>query len=164
MGRRHVGGQVDRSFATRQEVVRDGQALSGPYPTLLGDYPALGMALEQALADTLATFPSVERPWRTAISIAAIDETTSPPDFRHAGLRYGDTFYSASLLKVAAMYAAFGLLRSANTVAAEVSASADFFNQLKLQFDREVVRGQLAMLVSAENTCARFASSCSRSG
>lgn len=111
-----------------------------PYSTLLGDDPLLGSALETAVGEALAAFPSLEHPFRVAISIVAIDDTISPPDFKHAGTRFGDTFYSASLLKVAAMYAAFELLGSANALAAStgVGTSQELFARLHADFDEVI--------------------------
>src|SRR5215218_6849317 len=88
-----------------------------PYPTLLDDDPQLGSALKTAVSEALSKFPALQRPFRVAISIAAIDGTTPPLKFRHAGLQFGDSFYSASLLKVGAMYAAYELLKRAQTLA-----------------------------------------------
>ncbi|MFI6600187.1 serine hydrolase [Nonomuraea sp. NPDC050536] len=108
-----------------------------PYPTLLGDDPALGSALEVAIEEALRS-PLIEHPLRVAISIAAIDETTSPLDFKHAGHRYGETFFSASLLKVAAMYAAFELRRSVNALAAGSFTSSELFALLHSEFDKPI--------------------------
>lgn len=66
-----------------------------PYPTLLGDDPTLGSALEVAIEEALRS-PLIEHPLRVAISIASIDETASPLDFKHAGHRFGDTSRSAT--------------------------------------------------------------------
>ncbi|MEU9743402.1 hypothetical protein AB0E12_29890 [Micromonospora chersina] len=125
-----------------------------PYPTLLGDDPALGLALDGALAETLAAFPGIQLPYRTAISIVAIDETISPPDFRHAGLRYGETFYSASLLKVAAMYGAYELHSRASEVAAQVSTAAEFFARIRAEFDSKIDAAVPAISLSPDLTPA----------
>jgi hypothetical protein len=108
-----------------------------PYPTLLADDPLLGSALETAIGEALAAFPSLEQPLRVPISFVAINDAISPLDFKHAGTRFGDTFYSASLLKVAAMYAAYELLNSANALASSsgVGTSQELFAQLHAEFD-----------------------------
>jgi hypothetical protein len=108
-----------------------------PYPTLLGDDPQLTSCLETAIGEALTNFPSLENPFRTAISFVAIDETTLPVDFKHAGLRFGESFYSASLLKMGALYAAFELRRSVNNLAAEsgASTSSELFARLHADFD-----------------------------
>jgi hypothetical protein len=56
----------------------------------------------------------------------------SPPDVRHAGVNFGQTHYSASLLKVAAMYAAYELRSTVNNVARSTGAAsaAELFERL----------------------------------
>jgi hypothetical protein len=108
-----------------------------PYPTLLRDDPKLGLSLGIAVSEALSNFPSLENPFRTAISIVEIDETTIPPDFKHGGLRYGENYYSASLLKMGALYAAFELRRSVNDLAAALNTinPSELFAQLHTNFD-----------------------------
>lgn len=112
-----------------------------PFPstfsTLLISDLGLRAALTSAVAETHASFPSLEVPLRMAISIVAIDESKSPPTFRHAGFKEDETHFSASLLKVAAMFAAFELRQSANTFAltAGDSTPAELFAHMKDSFD-----------------------------
>jgi hypothetical protein len=88
------------------------------FPTLLNFDAALDVALAAAIVETQVSFPALGVPPRTAITIVAIDESTSgPPSFRHAGFRALEEHFSASLLKVAAMFAAFELRQSANNFA-----------------------------------------------
>lgn len=113
-----------------------------PYPTLLGDDPELQSCLDLAVSKALQEFPSISTPFRTAISIVAIDESNTPMDFKHAGLRYGESFYSASLLKIGAMYAAYELRRSVNNLAAELGANvytaSEMFASLQSEFDSQI--------------------------
>jgi hypothetical protein len=106
-----------------------------PYATLLGDNPSLQASLSTAIAEALINFPSLDNPFRTAMSFVAIDEWSRPADFRHAGIRYGDSFYTASLAKVGALYAAFELLRSVNALARQVTAPQALFARLHADFD-----------------------------
>jgi len=83
------------------------------FPKLLTSSPALDTALASAMTEARARFPAL----RTAIAIAAIDESGSPATFGFSGNGHTDTHFSASLLKVAAMYAAFQLRNSADVAA-----------------------------------------------
>ncbi|MEU2062485.1 hypothetical protein [Streptomyces sp. NPDC013455] len=105
-----------------------------PYPTLLGDDPALQTALDTAVGEALTEFPELGR-FRPAISFVAVDETPDGLDFRHAGLRYGDSYYTASLAKVGALYAAYELLKSVNAVAGEAATPQELFARLRGEFD-----------------------------
>jgi hypothetical protein len=111
-----------------------------PYPTLPGDDPKLTSSLQTAVSEALTNFPSLENPFRTAISLVAIDEKTTPIDFKHGGLSYGDSYYSASLLKMGALYAAFELMRSVNNAAAAsgVTTPSALFAQLHADFDPQI--------------------------
>ncbi|MFD5317689.1 hypothetical protein [Streptomyces sp. NPDC127098] len=106
-----------------------------PYPTLLGDDPVLQTALDTAVSEALTQFPGLARPFRAAMSFVAVDQTPDGPDFRHAGLRFGDSCFTASLAKVGALYAAFELLRSVNAVAGEVTTPGELFTRLRSEFD-----------------------------
>ncbi|PGB76377.1 hypothetical protein COM05_29205 [Bacillus toyonensis] len=122
-----------------------------PYPTLLGDYPALQMCLDTAIAEALVQFPSLN-PFRTAISFVAIGETTTPMDFKHAGIRYGDSDYSASLLKVGVLYAAYELKRSVNNLATESGATTSnvLFAKLHSDFD-QIIKDKFHSILSSLN-------------
>ncbi|MFE1257352.1 hypothetical protein, partial [Streptomyces fungicidicus] len=106
-----------------------------PYPTLLGDDPALQTALDTAVSEALTQFPGLTRPFRAAISFVAVDQTPDGLAFRHAGLRYGDSYFTASLAKIGALYAAYELRRSVNAVAREVTTSQQLFTRLRNEFD-----------------------------
>lgn len=112
-----------------------------PYATLLGDDPHLQTCLETAVAQTRADSPGWEDPDRLAISLASVDESTSPMSFTHAGIGHGRTHYSASLLKVGAMYAAFELRKRVNDFIAEqsVSTAQQLFGLLPAHFDDAIV-------------------------
>lgn len=107
-----------------------------PYPALLGDDPRLQSSLDTAVKVALEEFPSI-KPFRTAISFVAIDETTNPFDFKHAGIRYGDSYYTASLVKVGVLYAAFELRQSVNILAAEsgIETPNELHARLHSEFD-----------------------------
>jgi beta-lactamase family protein len=106
-----------------------------PYAKLPEDDQALGDALAQAIEELPTNFPALARPLRTAISIVAIDE--DPLSFRHAGSKATGVFFSASLLKMAALYAAYELRQSVNALAAEsdVGNAGDLFALLHSEFD-----------------------------
>ncbi|MFD6274613.1 hypothetical protein ACFWFI_03345 [Streptomyces sp. NPDC060209] len=106
-----------------------------PYPTLLGDDPTLQTALDTAVSEALTQFPGLARPFRAAISFVAVDQTPNGPDFRHAGLRYGDSYFTASLAKIGALYAAYELLRSVNAVSRKVTTPQRLFTRLRSEFD-----------------------------
>lgn len=113
-----------------------------PYPALLADDFLLGQALETAIAEALVAFPSIAQPFRVAISIAAIDDSVFPHDFKHAGRHFGDTYYSASLVKMGALYAAFELMQSVNNLAMASGAAnaAQLFARLHAEFDPVIDR------------------------
>ncbi|MDX2299939.1 MAG: hypothetical protein NW204_09460 [Xanthomonadaceae bacterium] len=77
-----------------------------PYPTLLGSDIKMEQALEAALWDTHTSFPLFGDIPHVALSIAAVE---GPDDFRHAGIDFGRTYYSASVLKVVIPYCAYQL-------------------------------------------------------
>ncbi|WP_192582869.1 hypothetical protein [Streptomyces triticiradicis] len=101
----------------------------------MGDDPALQTALDTAVSEALTQFPGLAHPFRAAISFVAVDQTPNGLDFRHAGLRYGDSYFTASLAKIGALYAAYELLRSVNAVAREVTKPQELFTRLRNEFD-----------------------------
>jgi len=107
------------------------------FPTLLNPDPALNAALVAALAETQVRFSSANVLSRLAISVAAVDETADPLSIRHAGIQERVTHYSASLLKVAALYAAFQLRQSANNFSVSVAepTPAELFAHMRATFD-----------------------------
>jgi hypothetical protein len=112
-----------------------------PFPASLGnvltDNPIMTAAIAAATVEAQAVFPDSFAPARAAFSIVAIDESTDPPGFLHGGLRHTQMHYSASLLKVAAMYAAYQLRQSANNFASSVADATadDLFNHMSASFD-----------------------------
>jgi len=70
--------------------------------------PGLGRALAAAQAETAVSFRAAGVYLNVAISVVAVTDSTSGlPTFRHAGFRDREMHFSGSLLKVAAMLAAF---------------------------------------------------------
>src|SRR3712207_2508431 len=98
-----------------------------PYPTLLRPDPLMDAALLTALPEVALTSPGTAGPSRSAISVAAVNGSAGSLALPHAGLRFGETHYSASLLKVAAMYAAFELLSSANRISPSSASPGALF-------------------------------------
>jgi hypothetical protein len=118
-----------------------------PYANLLADDFFVNKALDQARSETATTFPGLPMP---ALSLVAVKENAGAFEFLHAGMQYGDMFYSGSLPKVGAMYAAFELRRAANllpTVPAGTPASAAFAN-LRSEFD-DVINTASALISAA---------------
>lgn len=110
------------------------------FPTLLQADVPLGAALTAAIAEAALSFPSLGVPPRSAISVVAIDETTARPQFKHAGFRERETHFSASLLKSAAMFAAFALRQSVTNfalTAAECDANV-LFPSVAASFDSTI--------------------------
>lgn len=128
---------------------------ASPYPTLLGSDPAMEGALVAAAAEAALQFPTIAPSLAAvAISLAAIDETVSPPDFLHGGISFGRTHYSASLLKVAAMYAAFELRNSVNVRASAGGVTRqDLFSVLNAEFD-PVIDGAVPAISAAPGVTA----------
>jgi hypothetical protein len=108
-----------------------------PLPNLLTPDGTLSAALATATAEALIRFPGLPVPMRPAIGLVHVDDSRSPPGFAFAGWKDRETDYSASLLKVAAMYAAFQLRESANNFASSVAdtTSASLFAHMSASFD-----------------------------
>ncbi|MGW2089481.1 hypothetical protein [Streptomyces sp. NPDC001880] len=112
-----------------------------PLPDLLT--PDLGMsaALTAAQAQTGLTFPALGVHLKCPISVAAVrNPTSTSPSFAYAGFRDREMHFSGSLLKVAAMLAAFELRQSASDFAVtEGDCSANVvFNDLKSAFNADI--------------------------
>src|SRR4051812_40392228 len=116
-----------------------------PYPAIVRADPLMEAALETALTEVAASSPGAAGPSRAALSVAAVDGTPGSLDLPHAGVRFGETHYSASLLKVAAMYAAFELLKSANAIAPFSADAGALFADLHAQFDDAIDAGAPAI-------------------
>jgi hypothetical protein len=82
----------------------------------------MNLALFGAVDDALAAFPSMARPFRGSISMSEILGDPLISTFHHGAFLSETMDYSASLLKVAALYAGYELLNSARLLA-ETSAS-----------------------------------------
>ena len=120
------------------------------FPTLLTPDPALAGALAAAIAESVVTFPSLGAPPRIAISVVAIDESGDQPRFKHAGFGEHDMHYSASLLKVAAMFDAFELRQSASDFALTAGdpTQADLFARMSTEFDPTIASS--SQLISSD--------------
>ncbi|MGW5366251.1 hypothetical protein [Actinopolymorpha pittospori] len=112
-----------------------------PFPNLLTPDPVVRAALTSALAQTGLTFPAERVHLDTAISIAAvINPTSTSPRFAYAGFRDTEMHFSGSLLKAAAMFAAFQLRQAASQhvlTAGDCTASV-VFNNLKSAFNQSI--------------------------
>jgi hypothetical protein len=108
-----------------------------PLGSVLADDPTMTAAIAIATVEAQAAFPSSPAPTQAAFSIVAIDQTTDPPLFSHGGLRHTQMHFSASLLKVAAMYAAHQLRESANNFASSVADTTpgELFDHMSASFD-----------------------------
>jgi hypothetical protein len=84
-----------------------------PFPSRLPNLLTPDATLQGHLIAAVAASHGAT-PMRASLALAAIDDTVSPRVYRYAGI--GDTamHYSASLLKVAAMYSAFQMRKSIN--------------------------------------------------
>ena len=106
-----------------------------PYASVLIDDTQMMAAVAGALSEAIGRFP-VLGGTMPPISMVLVDESTSPPTFRHGGMAYRAMHYSGSLLKMAAMYAAFELRYRVNVRAAGGDATAgNLFDILKNEFD-----------------------------
>ncbi|WP_045520505.1 hypothetical protein [Neobacillus niacini] len=119
-----------------------------PYPTLLGADPFLQSCLDRAVNEAADVLPSIKR---TAISFVTINETT-PMDFKHAGIEYGKSFYTASLVKMGVLYAAYELRKSANQVVTDsgITTPNDLYARLKSNFDEIIKNKFLSILREAQ--------------
>ncbi|PFL06526.1 hypothetical protein [Bacillus thuringiensis] len=119
-----------------------------PYPTLLGANPFLQSCLDTAFKEASDVLPSIKR---TVISFVVINDTPSM-EFKHAGIEYGKSFYTASLIKVGVLYAAYELRKSANLAIASsgISTPNDMYARLKSEFDEIINRKFLDILKEAK--------------
>lgn len=107
------------------------------YPNVLNYDTELQIALDKSIDEAKLNFQSISSNPRFAISIVAIDEIDTAPTFRCAGYHDKEVHYSASLLKVAAMYAAFQIRQSARNFALSTftTTPSELFAQMSLAFD-----------------------------
>lgn len=112
------------------------------YPDLLTTDDTMAAALTAAAAQTATQFSSVAVDSTAAISVAAVQSSddSDTPTFAYAGLRDTAMYFSASLLKVSAMLAAFELRQSAGEVASNEAScdAATVFGDLQNQFDQDI--------------------------
>jgi hypothetical protein len=111
-----------------------GTTAVGPAPLTTPPFPARysnpfrsDPKLQGALDDAIATGPGTD--WRTPVCVVSL----SPTDGRYpvAAFRPDEVHYSASLVKVAALYAAFELRNTLRAIAQELGASATASNVLR---------------------------------
>lgn len=121
-----------------------------PYPTLLGADPFLQSCLDRAVNEAADVLPSIKR---TAISFVTINETTTM-DFKHAGIEYGKSFYTASLVKMGVLYAAYELRKSANQVVTDsgITTPDVLYARLKSDLDETIKNKFLSILREAHIT------------
>jgi hypothetical protein len=105
-----------------------------PYESLLADDALLGAALAAARTETQALFPDQTLP---PISVVSVRQQASVFTFKHAGSQSAGMFFSGSLPKIAAMYAAFELRRAVNLLVVNPlpSSSAAAHDNLRAAFD-----------------------------
>jgi hypothetical protein len=85
-----------------------------PFPAAVPNLLTPDATLQGHLTSAISSVVGAS-PLRAAVAIAAISEAPTPPhSYRYAGVRDTEMHYSASLLKVAGMYAAFQMLESIN--------------------------------------------------
>lgn len=103
-----------------------------PFPDPKPDAFDPDAALQQALDDAING--STPTPTTVPLAIVAIDDAGPPHAF--AGQLESELHYSASMLKVVAMYTAFELRKAANELLADLlPAAADVFSTLRAEFD-----------------------------
>lgn len=123
-----------------------------PYPTLdldITDAP-LKTALQTSIGEVIAMLGANQK---VAFSILCF---TMNGHHRYAGVDDDKMHYSASLLKVAAMYAAHELLAAANRLARipgqHRASPAAFFAEMKTKFDAQITATALPEVVTAAQT------------
>ncbi|MFF0622387.1 hypothetical protein [Streptomyces sp. NPDC004296] len=111
------------------------------FPDLLSPDPQMALALTSAQALTATTFPTLGVHQKCPISVAAVQNPTSTsPTFAYAGFRDTEMHFSGSLLKMAAMIAAFELRQSAADFAVTEGDCGDstVFGDLKTAFNTDI--------------------------
>jgi hypothetical protein len=117
-----------------------------PFPDPKSDPLARDANLQQAFDTALSN--SANPPTAAPIVIVAIDPSGSRG---FAGQLETEVHYSASLLKVAAMYAAFELRKAANeTIASLQPAAADVFPTLHGAFDQAIRDNRVPQLAALD--------------
>jgi hypothetical protein len=109
------------------------------YPNLLSPDFTMAAALTAAQAATAVAFPTAGVHLNAAISIAAVDDDMAA-SFSYAGFRDTGMYFSASLLKVAALLAAYELRQSAADFASDQSdcTAGTMFTGLRNEFDQDI--------------------------
>jgi hypothetical protein len=107
------------------------------YPDLLVEDSTLKGSLDAAVAEALSQFRTL-LPDNLVISIVAISNT-KPFEFKHAGIQFLDNDYTASLVKVGVMYAAYELQKSVNKIVEKatggVSSPSVLFQNIHAEYD-----------------------------
>jgi hypothetical protein len=113
-----------------------------PFPDPKPDLLAPDPDLQQAFNDAVAA--STQPPRSAPIAIVALNDA-APHGF--AGQLASEVHYSASLLKTAAMYAAFELRKAANDLLLESHpAAAEVFSTLRSEFDEVINQNRVKQL------------------
>jgi hypothetical protein len=125
-----------------------------PYPTLdldITDVP-LKTALQAAIGEVVAMLGPNQK---VAFSILCL---AMNGNHRYAGIDDDKMHYSASMLKVAAMYAAHELLAAANRLARtpgpHTASPAAFFSGLESKFDAQITAAALPEVLAAAQALA----------
>ena len=110
-----------------------------PLPNLLNFDFILQTSLTTAIGEALVQFPVMGN----AISFVAINETDSSKEFKHAGTFPTNevNFFTASLVKVGVLYAAYELRKSVNNLATVLGITTlnTLIERLKSDFDKEIM-------------------------
>ncbi len=117
-----TGGRLPHQTAARTPA-GDGVTASGEsrvFPEARPNCLQADERLQTALDDAIANGPG--RGWPTAVAIVSLDPAGSRP-FAHA--RGGEVHYTASLVKLGALYAAYSLRRTIREIARTVDPGAD---------------------------------------
>jgi hypothetical protein len=110
------------------------------YPTEMQPDPAHNARLATALQTARGTLldPATQALF-DKVSIIVVKLTPSGT-MDYAGVREGEMFYTASLIKVALLYASFELVARVNTLAPSITATSanDFFAKVNQDFDPKI--------------------------
>ena len=119
-----------------------------PFPDQEPDPFVPDSALQRAFDDAMSHSPNP--PTNVPIAIVAIDASGPPHGF--AGQLVADMHFSASLLKVAFLYAAHALRKAANDLLADLkpASSAEAMQALKDNFDDTIKNNLLSQAAHAD--------------
>lgn len=109
------------------------------YPDLLIEDERLKTSLATAIAEARGEHPTLKLE-NLVISIVDVSYT-EPLTFKHAGFRFLENHYTASLVKVAVLYAAFELRKSVNQIVEKaagggVTSPSVLFQNIRSEYDQ----------------------------